>query len=315
MCVLVGKFSILLVYPIVDINLSNKVKHMSNETTLNLAEEFVRAMDIANEMDELVDQMFELDYGYEIYSSIVDTIHSCGGVTKSLESMFGENFTSSDKMLEESSMEADGIISKAINTIKEFFRKLWAWFQSIFKGNDGVIAALREAKTKVDQKANIFPLKVNHAFLYENGWVNKMVTGTFAGIEQTVDQKDTKTGDAWYQKAGSFISGGRLGQVKRDDIVNKSAEGDTIFGGAFMIENPDQFKNACDCLISALDAIKSSEQSFKKLEGEIEQEAASNGEKQGFITKKLLTAKAWARVRLINARVRAGAMYLVNRVG
>lgn len=295
--------------------MSNEFDHIVDTKpveSIDLCVEFENSMTLAEEMMDLIEQMDVFAQSFEIYSEIVNAIDSIGGVDASLEHMFGENFSSSESMHEEASLEAEGFISKIINTVKEFFRKLWAWFQSILKGNDGVIEALKEAMNNIDKKTNIFPLKVNHKFLYENGWVNRIVTSTFAGVEQQVDQDPTKVKEGIGAKIANVLND-NWGREQRTDIVNQSAEGDTLFGGAFIIENAEQFKNACTCLIQALTTIKSSEQSFKRIEGEIEQQAATEGKERGAISKKVLTAKAWARIRIINARVRAGAMYLVNR--
>ena len=289
--------------------MNNELDHIVDTDSVkpfDFCAEFENSMSIAQEIMDILDDLDLFTHSFEIYTDIVNAIDTNGGVDASLEVMFGENFSSSESMREEASMEADGFISKIINTVKEFFRKLWAWFQSIFKGNDGVIKALEEASKNIDSKANIFPLKVNHKFLYEGGWVNKVITTTFAGVEQGIDQTP-------YQYKTVFNVNIPGTKTVRTDIVNKEAEGDTLFGGAFMIENPQQFKNACSCLVLALNAIKSSEQSFKRLEDEIEQQAKDEGKERGAIVRKVLAAKAWARIRLINARVRAGAMYLVNR--
>lgn len=289
--------------------MNNELDHIVDTNPVkpfDFCAEFENEMSIAQEIMDTLENLDLFTHSFEIYTDIVNAIDANGGVDASLEHMFGENFSSSESMREEASMEADGFISKIINTVKEFFRKLWAWFQSIFKGNDGVIKALEEASRNIDSKANIFPLKVNHKFLYEGGWVNKVINTTFAGVEQGIDQTP-------YQYKTVFNVNIPGTKTARTDIVNKEAEGDTLFGGAFMIENPQQFKNACSCLVIALNAIKSSEQSFKRLEGEIEQQAKDEGKERGAIMRKVLAAKAWARIRLINARVRAGAMYLVNR--
>ena len=289
--------------------MNNELDHIVDTNSVkpfDFCAEFENSMSIAQEIMDILEDLDLFTHSFEIYTEIVNAIDTNGGVDASLEHMFGENFSSSESMREEASMEADGFISKIINTVKEFFRKLWAWFQSIFKGNDGVIKALEEASKNIDNKANIFPLKVNHKFLYEGGWVNKVITTTFAGVEQGIDQTP-------YQYKTVFNVNIPGTKTARTDIVNKEAEGDTLFGGAFMIENPQQFKNACSCLILALNAIKSSEQSFKRLEDEIEQQAKDEGKERGAIMRKVLAAKAWARIRIINARVRAGAMYLVNR--
>lgn len=289
--------------------MNNELDHIVDTDSVkpfDFCAEFENEMSIVHEIMDILDDLDLFTHSFEIYTDIVNAIDTNGGVDASLEHMFGENFSSSESMREEASMEADGFISKIINTVKEFFRKLWAWFQSIFKGNDGVIKALEEASRNIDSKANIFPLKVNHKFLYEGGWVNKVITTTFAGVEQGIDQTP-------YQYKTVFNVNIPGTKTARTDIVNKEAEGDTLFGGAFMIENPQQFKNACSCLILALNAIKSSEQNFKRLEDEIEQQAKAEGKERGAIMRKVLAAKAWARIRLINARVRAGAMYLVNR--
>lgn len=110
------------------------------------------------ELTELFDEGAKIAHSYEMYALIVDTIEKSGGVTKSLEAMFGENFSSVDAMQSEASAEAFEWAEKAWNWIVTFFKKMVAWISSLWASTDKVRADLRALKAKA---ATIkFPFKV-----------------------------------------------------------------------------------------------------------------------------------------------------------
>ena len=293
-----------------------RLKHLDvsqgSVENIDLLQEFSTAFDIAQEMDEILAQMDTFEHSFEVYHAIVNVIKEQGGVTQSLETMFGENFSSAASMEVEASNEEVGFFGKIINQVKEFFKKLWAWFQSIIKGNDGVIRALQEAMTRVDAKANIFPLKVHNRYIFENGWVNRQIDQMFLDVPAATSELQ-KQYNPGFKGTVTHLKD-KVFHNTAADVPTKDAESDTLFGGAFTIENPEQFKNACRCLISALEALNSAKNSFGKIEKDIELYENQTGDKSGFLMKKAVAVKAWAHIRLINARVRAGAMYLCNHV-
>ena len=132
------------------------------ETPVVDMEQALLDLEIADiELQELFDEGVQIAQSYEIYSMIVDTIEKSGGVTKSLEAMFGENFSSVDAMKSEASAEAFEWAEKAWNWIITFFKKMWAWVSSLWTSTDSVRAQLRELKGKA---ANVvYPFKVKRS--------------------------------------------------------------------------------------------------------------------------------------------------------
>ena len=132
------------------------------ETPVVDMEQALLDLEIADiELQELFDEGVQIAQSYEIYSMIVDTIEKSGGVTRSLEAMFGENFSSVDAMQSEASAEAFEWAEKAWNWIITFFKKMWAWVSSLWTSTDSVRAQLRELKGKA---ANVvYPFKVKRS--------------------------------------------------------------------------------------------------------------------------------------------------------
>lgn len=113
------------------------------------------------ELTDLFEDGAKIAHSYEMYALIVDTIEKSGGVTKSLEAMFGENFSSVDAMQSEASAEAFEWAEKAWNWIITFFKKMWAWVSSLWTSTDSVRAQLRELKGKAAQVT--FPVKIKRS--------------------------------------------------------------------------------------------------------------------------------------------------------
>ena len=134
------------------------------ETPVVDMEQALLDLEIADsELQELFDEGVQIAQSYEIYSMIVDTIEKCGGVTKSMEAMFGENFTSVDTMKDEASAEAFEWAEKAWNWIVTFFKKMWAWVSSLWTSTDSVRAQLRELKGKAANVVYPFEIKRSKA--------------------------------------------------------------------------------------------------------------------------------------------------------
>lgn len=113
------------------------------------------------DLNDLFEEGVKIAQSYEMYTLIVDTIEKSGGVTKSLEAMFGENFTSVDTMKDEASNEAFEWAEKAWNWIITFFKKMWAWISSLWTSTDSVRAQLRELKGKAAQVT--YPVKIKRS--------------------------------------------------------------------------------------------------------------------------------------------------------
>lgn len=133
-----------------------KLKCVNNHSEFDVISEeqmtdsFIEMMSVEAEMESLISEANEASHAFEIYSQIYDTITELGGVDKSLEFMFGENFTDSASMEAEAKAQKDGFFAKMWQWIKDFFAKLWAWFKSWFQTRDGMITKLEELKAKAD---------------------------------------------------------------------------------------------------------------------------------------------------------------------
>ena len=125
---------------------------MNNKLT-NDEEIFQSLLDMTateGEINDILSDIEETESSYEAYDAISNCIKACGGVSKSLELMFGENFSSAASMEVESITAKQGFFGKIVQWIKDFFAKLWAWFKSWFQTRDGMIKKLTELKEKAD---------------------------------------------------------------------------------------------------------------------------------------------------------------------
>ena len=152
---------------------------------------------VEGEIEDILSNIEEAETSYEAYDAINKCIQACGGVSKSLESMFGENFSSAASMEAESVTAKQGFIEKIIQWVKDFFAKIWAWFKSWFQTRDGMIKELTELKEKADYvKYPVIIPNYFHAIL-------KMSMGTvlMAGVASVADLteeylKDIEEADA-----------------------------------------------------------------------------------------------------------------------
>ena len=134
----------------------------------------------SQELDEVLEQLDKAIYSCEMFSMIADTITAQGGVTKSLEVMFGENFSAPANMYEEASKEAFEWAETAWQWVKDFFAKIIAWCRSLFTSTGTIKEKLLELKKKDDIQ---FPMNVpmpfglgavNKSKALINGYVKKM---------------------------------------------------------------------------------------------------------------------------------------------
>lgn len=134
----------------------------------------------SQELDEVLEQLDKAIYSCEMFSMIADTINAQGGVTKSLEVMFGENFSAPANMYEEASKEAFEWAETAWQWVKDFFAKIIAWCRSLFTSTGTIKEKLLELKKKDDIQ---FPMNVpmpfglgsvNKSKALINGYVAKM---------------------------------------------------------------------------------------------------------------------------------------------
>jgi hypothetical protein len=109
----------------------------------------------------------------EIYSEIGRTIQVCGGVTKSIEVMFGENFSSTASMEAEVMASIKSGFKKAWEWLKKMFGKIADFFRTLFSTTEGAkkrfaeaIAALKANKklSKVDVELPEGLVKINNLY-------------------------------------------------------------------------------------------------------------------------------------------------------
>jgi len=194
------------------------------------------------EASDAYDQVKELEHSLEIYEAISDTITKCGGVTKSLEVMFGENFSSAASMEAEALDKAKEICRKVIEKLKDFFSKIWDWFKRIFMSNKRLIDNLHKAEDNADKIK--FPIKVKLAAHFDdlNDWVEKMKS-----FCQTIESFNPETEDP---KTLPNI------EALKDVVDIKEFEESTI-------DSADAYKQAC---VSATNLMNSVNELFEKLD-------------------------------------------------
>jgi len=128
------------------------VSTMSYEESL---EQFIR---ISNELSDIQNEISDMDHSLEIYEAISDTITKCGGVTKSIETLFGENFSSAASMEAETFNRIKNGFSQFGKRVAELFRRFIEWLKSLFSINKHRANKLKKVK---EVKSDLqFPITV-----------------------------------------------------------------------------------------------------------------------------------------------------------
>lgn len=191
------------------------------------------------ELDSALEGLQDAIKSCEIYSEIVSCIDACGGVSKSLEILFGENFSSTANMREEASKESFEWAKTAWEWIKAFFVKLWNWFRSIFTNVPTIKDNLKKLKKRTDLK---FPMTIRTPFGTENGFTAMLKV---EAIEKYIDA--IKTCRAKFTKADSNISG----TAEYDENGNPKGE---AVGGTHLEIDPNELDSAVSGIFPDLKA-------------------------------------------------------------
>ncbi len=253
------------------------------------------------ELDSALEGLQDAIKSCEIYSEIVSCIDACGGVSKSLEILFGENFSSTANMREEASKEAFEWALKAWEWIKAFFVKLWNWFRSIFTNVPTIKDNLKKLKKRTDLK---FPMTVRIPFGTEKGGTalfKLQVIEDYIKVIKTCRAKFTKadsdiSGTAEYDENGNpkgeTVGGTHLeiDPNELDDMVSgifpdQNAAGETDFTDSITISSKSELDVYVNDLLDGFDHIKKCEELFKAAEKELsalikdfEKSANANGQ-------------------------------------
>ncbi len=100
-----------------------------NEALLQSAENLTDVYEAINELTEISNTV-------EIYDLITTTIKTCGGVTKSLESMFGENFSSAASMEAEAEEQKENWLVRFAKWLSSLYNRFWTWLKGLFGIHD-----------------------------------------------------------------------------------------------------------------------------------------------------------------------------------
>lgn len=87
-------------------------------------------------MNDAIYEIENISHTLEMYELITDTIKARGGVSKSLEIMFGENFTSAHSMEAEANNEKEIWTVRLWEWIKNLWKRFWTWLKGLFGFHD-----------------------------------------------------------------------------------------------------------------------------------------------------------------------------------
>jgi len=113
-----------------------------------LIENEIQCEALNNEIVDTLNELSDMTHSLEIFEAISNTITKCGGVTKSLEVMFGENFSSAASMEAEATEKKENIFKKAGKKLLELIRKMINWIKGLFTSNKTHFKTLDELEKK-----------------------------------------------------------------------------------------------------------------------------------------------------------------------
>lgn len=261
------------------------------------------------DLNRSIDGIMEACHSFEMYSLITDTIEAQGGVSKSLEMMFGENFSSVEAMKFEASQEAFEWAEKAWQWVKDFFSKLWNWCKSLFVSTASMKEKLEDLKKRANEIK--YPVEFVNPFGSEYTGKNMEILDGYANfIEFCKKEFASETAESGFE-----VNADKLDELA--DNFLKGAEADVEGAGSnrHKINNASELIAECDFVIKFIDATKAGEEKFKAAEKEIEGfvkilEAKAN-KKGAFMKLQKITAKVGKiYMKMGNHGVRMGNMLL-----
>ena len=225
-----------------------------------------------NKLNEIAAEFSEMLASFETYTEIIDTIKKQGGVTKSIEVMFGENFSSVASMEAEAEENASKANEGLWEKIKTWLSTAWEWIKNLFTSNEKIAAQLDELISKLQSgavKPN-FPITVKRPKYIQNQ------------IEEATKPPTAEGGENQQQAP-----------VKEaEDFVIKDVQGAV---------------NECKFVKDALEKIKTIGDGVKNLEEEYK---AKEGNDPGFFKKASMYMKTWATKQFVMSATRAYAARL-----
>ena len=225
-----------------------------------------------NKLNEIAAEFSEMLASFETYTEIIDTIKKQGGVTKSIEVMFGENFSSSASMEAEAEENASKANEGLWEKIKTWLSTAWEWIKNLFTSNEKIAAQLDELISKLQSgavKPN-FPITVKRPKYIQNQIDEATKPPTAEGGE---NQQQAPVKEA-------------------EDFVIKDVQGAV---------------NECKFVKDALEKIKTIGDGVKNLEEEYK---AKEGNDPGFFKKASMYMKTWATKQFVMSATRAYATRL-----
>ena len=230
-----------------------------------------------NKLNEIAAEFSEMLASFETYTEIIDTIKKQGGVTKSIEVMFGENFSSVASMEAEAEENASKANEGLWEKIKTWLSTAWEWIKNLFTSNEKIATQLGELIAKLnfgDVKPN-FPITVKRPKYIQNQ------------IEEATKPPTAEGGENQQQAP-----------VKEaEDFVIKDVQGAV---------------NECIFVKDALEKIKTIGDGVKNLEEEYK---AKEGNDPGFFKKASMYMKTWATKQFVMSATRAYATRLLKLFG
>ena len=225
-----------------------------------------------NKLNEIAAEFSEMLASFETYTEIIDIIKKQGGVTKSIEVMFGENFSSVSSMEAEAEENASKANEGLWEKIKTWLSTAWEWIKNLFTSNEKIAAQLDELISKLQSgavKPN-FPITVKRPKYIQNQ------------IEEATKPPTAEGGENQQQAP-----------VKEaEDFVIKDVQGAV---------------NECKFVKDALEKIKTIGDGVKNLEEEYK---AKEGNDPGFFKKASMYMKTWATKQFVMSATRAYATRL-----
>lgn len=123
-------------------------------------------------MNDAIYEIENISHTLEMYELITDTIKARGGVSKSLEIMFGENFTSAHSMEAEANNEKEIWTVRLWEWIKNLWKRFWTWLKGLFgfhdkeeKSDEAFVKKLEALPENAEVEITVEPEVVEQALL------------------------------------------------------------------------------------------------------------------------------------------------------
>lgn len=237
-------------------------------------EDLIDEIQINTLADEVTASIKELDYLTTTMESLIDIKQAIEkyGVTESLVSIFGSNFTDSASMESETEEAKEGVLKRILQAIKDFFAKVAAYVKALFQNNDKMVARLKELSNKADTLT--YPVKV--PVIIHNAAIATI--NTIASMVRDILTSDTDPDLVSSREAEE------MGYVAKQ-CVKKNGE----------ISSASDLKTYIDQMIDIFDALKTFHNNFAQVESKLKIFIEKSWKEMGYNTEKATTkASMWA---------------------